>query len=162
MISLLLLAASKHQALMLDSSTIRRDSHWDKRSVGLSDEVDVRFKVQQFHSRDTLVVGIMADFISSSLLAHNEQQAELWPPETFLISRLGTSRRTPKLQDETLPFLWQNLTQTMLVCPPAVRLGSQSKFSVMLWIHLIQASESILAQHEGYNTALSCPLRTHY
>ena len=76
MISLLLLAASKHQALMLDSSTIRRDSHWDKRSVGLSDEVDVS-KSSSSTPRHGVVVGIMADFISSSLLAHNEQQAEL-------------------------------------------------------------------------------------
>ena len=67
------------------------------------------------------LVGIMADFISSSLLAHNEQQAELWPPETFLISRLGTSRRRrcsakleelQKFQQErwtkchSMPFTW--------------------------------------------------------
>lgn len=52
-------------------------------------------------------------------------------------------------------MLWQNLTQTMLlVCPPGVRLGSQSKFSVMLWIHLIQASGSILAQQAASHQKL--------
>ena len=66
---------------------------------------------------------------------------------------------------ETNLLLWQNLTQTMLVCPPGVRLGSQSKFSVMLWIHLIQASGSILAQRAASHQKLcrlssakpSCP-----
>ena len=54
---------------------------------------------------------MMADFISA-LLVHNEQ-AELWPPETFLISRLGTSRTFEKQHRHTVQasFFGQKVKQ---------------------------------------------------
>ena len=79
---------------------LRKRNLWVSDLRGLS--VYMKGQRQSSCRSESVWLGIMADFISSSLLAHNEQQAELWPPETFLISRLGTSRRTPKLpRDET-------------------------------------------------------------